>query len=158
MSAGILLVALQVAAGSGYVQVVVDQTPITAARGGGVLVGRAPRGTILERIGDAEGFYAVRLFSGRTRYLRKAAARPVAYNPLPPLDPAVIVQLTSAMTAAQVRAEQEAPTPVGPAKRDPSERRAALLDQYQLEVMTSFELNPPVEALLPELVRTGGSR
>lgn len=160
MSAGILVLMLEAATAAGYVQVVVDGGPITAGRGGGTLIGHAPRGTIVERVGESGGYYAVRLFSGQHRYLRKSSARPVAYNPRAPLEPAVRLQLISALNAAELRAEREAPPhAAGRSQQDASrERRALLRDQYQLHVMASFQLNPPVYSLLPQLELAGASR
>lgn len=157
MSAGILVLMLQAAVAAGYVQVVVDGAPITAGRGRGPLIGHAPRGTIVESVGESGGYYAIRLFSGRSRYVRKSSARPVAYNPKAPLEPAVRLQLISALNAAQLRAEREAPPrSAGRSQQDASrERRAVLRDQYQLHVMASFQLNPPVYSLLPELAGAG---
>jgi hypothetical protein len=128
-----------------YVQVIKDDTPILATRGGEV-VGRVPRGTVLQLVGDRGGEYAVKLFSAETRYVRRSAARPVPYHPFAPDDATLRQQLQSALVAAEARARYEQPP------RASQKLRALLLDRHKLAVMTGYNLNPPVEALLDEPV------
>ena len=104
------------------------------------LVTTVERGAIFEVIGEEREWYAIRLFSGDSRYIHKSLAGEISYTPEIPEDESLRRQIFHAFEEADERIRTEAGVRY-PAERDLEShvRHVRLLeDRYRMEVVTRF--------------------
>jgi len=112
----------------------------------GQLVAKAYRGDIFELTGEEEGWFRIRLFSGKSRYIHKNLARPASYQLQVPADADLRRRVYREWFKAEERAEKEAGRKYPPNFRlkENLEYQQILNDRYKLRMMQKLGVQAPV--------------
>jgi hypothetical protein len=112
----------------------------------GSLVAKAKRGDIFELTGEENGWFQIRMFSGKSRFIHKNLAREAAYSLQVPQDLELRKKVYEGWFNAERRAKREAD------RRHPPDRdleanleyQQLLNDRYKLEMMQTLGVQAPL--------------
>jgi hypothetical protein len=113
---------------------------------GSTLVVKANRGNIFFLQGEEDGWFRIRLFSGRSRFVHKNLAKIASYKPEVPADINLRRNIYEEWFRIEEKVEREADRRYSP--NDNLEKnleyKQLLEDRYKLELMQRFKVQAPV--------------
>ncbi len=143
----IVLPAMSLRAATRYIEITRGVVNIrTNPSTSGQLVVKAKRGDILELIGEENGWYKIRLFSGKPRFVHKNLAKHASYTLQVPLDTELRRSVYQGWFKTEQRAEREANRKYPPDRdlKNNLDYLQLLSDRYKLEMMQRLGVQAPI--------------
>lgn len=129
-----------------YIQLVVDQVPIRFSPSStSQLVATGRKGDVFRLSAEQAGWFEIYMFSGEGRFIAKAAAQVAEYKIVLPASISRRQEIYRALGKAEDRSFADADRKYPPSAVDKNiEYQRILDDQYKLEIMHQFGVQPPI--------------